>query len=173
MSAFPPIQPAQTATGNVEVALPWNGDFSLQANNDLVLALDPIGAPLATTQRVTRLLYTNPRIPNAAGTGYLSAGDDMFHPSYGVGLPARVGSMFPGGVVANRQQISSALAAIQAMAARGLSTDPSILQNPPPTASVNPDATNISQVDVNITCSALNGQVIVVPSLPVSGAYGS
>lgn len=167
MSAFPPIQPPVTQTGNVEIDLDWNGDFQLQANGDLLLALDLQNNATATTQRIQRLLYTNPRMLNANSIGYASAGDDVFHPDYGVGLPSRVGGMFPGGATRTQAQISPFLNKIKSMAMNGLAADPSIAQNPSPTISVNPDAVNISQVDVNIVCYALTGQIITVPSLPL------
>lgn len=166
---FPPVQPAQTQTGNVELDLPYGGDLSILPNGDLVLATDLPGNARATTQRVQRLLYTNPRVPNGTG-GFISSGDDIFHPDWGVGLPNKVGKMFPGGTTATpKSQVQSLLQQIQAQAANGLAQDPSIAQNPPPIAQAVSVPTNPSQINVQITCQAVTGQLITVPASPITG----
>ncbi len=61
-----------------EVSLQWGADFQLSSTGDLLLVTDgPTGIP-AETQRLVRLILTNP-------------GDDIFHVNYGVGGGELVG----------------------------------------------------------------------------------
>lgn len=53
----------------------WGGDLGVSSGGDLA----PASGTLRGQQRVLRRLLTNP-------------GDYLFHPTYGAGLPARVGS---------------------------------------------------------------------------------
>lgn len=165
-TVFPPPQPAQAQTGNVEIDLPWGGDFSLQANGDLVLAIDQPGNPRATTQEVMRLLYTNPRQQDANGN-YYSSGDDFFHPDWGVGIPSKVGKMFSS--IAAPQQLNGLIAQIQAAATKGLRSLASIAQSPTPTVVTQPDANNPSQVDLQIVCQTQTGLIVTVPARPITG----
>lgn len=143
-------------SGAVEVYLAAGGDFELQANGDLVLAIDSGGSVTATEQRLYRLLTTNPRRFNDAGQP-VSIPDDVFNPTYGAGLPALVG-----------QPITAALIAqVKATILNALLNDPSISANPAPTVPVAPYGTSMLIVGP-ITCMAVSGQIYTIPSFPLS-----
>ena len=59
----------------------WGNDLSAAANGDLLLT----SGPMLTEQRILRRLMTNPGTPQKAG-------DYIFEPSYGAGIPSYVGS---------------------------------------------------------------------------------
>jgi hypothetical protein len=71
----------------------FGSDLQASASGDLLLA----DAPTTGTQRVYRRLLTNPALSNAAGTPIASA-DYTWHPTYGAGVPRKIGS--PGNVPA-------------------------------------------------------------------------
>jgi hypothetical protein len=145
-------------TGAIEIALEPGGDFQLQPNGDLVLAIDAPGNPIATQQRLYRLLTTNPRAYNSAGQP-ISAPDDIFNPSYGAGLPALVG-----------QPITTALLAqIEATILNALLNDPSVASNPAPQVTVSQSGTNEIVVGP-IVVTAVSGQVYTIPSFTLSAS---
>lgn len=76
----------------------WGGDLSVSPSGDLLLA----DQPTTGTQRVYRRLLTNPALSDSAGNPVASA-DYMWHPSYGAGVPRKVGS--PGNVPATKALI--------------------------------------------------------------------
>lgn len=140
--------------GNVEVSLPAGGDFSLQPNGDLVLVIDVPNVVEATKQRIIRLILTNPRLQLA--DGQFTNPDDICNVNYGSGARALVG-----------QPITDALErTLQARVFKGLSDDPTIASSPLPTVSV--ERTGTYTISVSVTCYAVTGEVIVIPSLALS-----
>jgi hypothetical protein len=82
--------------GSVEVDLPYGGDFSYDSTGDLILAIDAPGNPgnpVATNQRLVRLILSSPNLVGANGKpiGYA---DDIFHPNWGAGMRAYVSENF-------------------------------------------------------------------------------
>jgi len=69
----------------------YGGDLSASASGDLLLA----NGPATGTQRVYRRLLTNPQLADANGNPVASP-DYTWHPTYGAGVPRKVGS--PGNV---------------------------------------------------------------------------
>lgn len=61
----------------------WGGDLATGVTGDLL----PVADGSRTTQRILRRLLTNP-------------GEYIWHPTYGAGLPARVGDTFDAGAIA-------------------------------------------------------------------------
>jgi phage baseplate assembly protein W len=133
----------QPSFGNVELWLPANGDFSLNPNGDLKLAVDTANTSDATSQRLVRLMLTSPRqAPNINA-------DDPFNPDYGAGLPSAVGSVDP--------NIASD---ITARISQALLNDPSVstIQS----ITVSPNSNGL--VSVQVVVVATNGQIVVLPS---------
>ncbi|AJG19081.1 hypothetical protein [Cupriavidus basilensis] len=76
----------------------YGSDLSASPSGDLMLA----DRPTTGTQRVYRRLLTNPQLSNAAGQPIASA-DYTWHPTYGAGLPRKVG--LPGDLGATKALI--------------------------------------------------------------------
>jgi hypothetical protein len=137
------------ATGAVEAYLDYGTDLALQANGDLLLAVDNANLTTATVQRIMRLLNTNPALYNDAGI-YISAPEDVFNPTYGAGLPAEIGQMITPAFTAD----------IQARIVNALNYDPSIAAHPDPVVTVTQP--NISTILVSIQCTAVNGAPLAI-----------
>lgn len=144
---------------STEIFLDYGGDFFQQSNGDLVLATNSLGDPIATIQRIYRLLFTNPRaFLDGAPT---SMPDDVFNPDWGAGLPSVVGSMVT----------TQLLAAIQTRILQALSTDPTIAQTPAPTVAISQVST--TEIEVGpIVCYGISGNVVTVPSRRLSVTTG-
>lgn len=84
----------------VDISHYYGGDLSVSPSGDLLLA----DQPTTGTQRVYRRLLTNPQLSDANGNPVASA-DYTWHPTYGAGVPRKVGS--PGNVPATRSLIKS------------------------------------------------------------------
>ena len=76
----------------------YGNDLQVSPSGDLLLA----DQPTTGTQRVYRRLLTNPALSDSAGNAIASA-DYTWHPTYGAGVPRKVGS--PGNVPATRALI--------------------------------------------------------------------
>lgn len=76
----------------------WGGDLSVSATGDLLLA----DQSTTGTQRVYRRLLTNPALSDSGGKPIASP-DYTWHPTYGAGVPRKVGS--PGNVPVTRALI--------------------------------------------------------------------
>ena len=144
--------------GSVELWLEWGGDFVLQGNGDLLLAQDTANTTDATTQRLVRLLLTNPRVPTASG-GYTVPGD-LFNPTYGAGLPAAVGGMY------DPNSSQGLPESIQTIVTAALAADPSVASVQ--SITVTPQASGLF---LDIVVTATNGQTIVLPSLPLAQTF--
>ncbi|MDE1009660.1 MAG: phage tail protein [Paraburkholderia fungorum] len=82
----------------VDISHYYGGDLSASASGDLLLA----DVPTTGTQRVYRRLLTNPQLADASGKPVASP-DYTWHPTYGAGVPRKVGS--PGNVPVTRALI--------------------------------------------------------------------
>lgn len=144
--------------GSVEIALPPLGDISQLSNGDLQLVADSPNVPAATIQRLTRLILTNARITDAT-SGITSMPDDLFNPSWGATIRGFVGAPIDANINVMQGQILKALA-----------KDPDISNVPAPMVLIS--QINAVTVGVQITCYALTGELITVPSLAIriSGA---
>lgn len=130
-----------------EIWLAPGGDFIQTDNGDLLLAVDDADSAPATIQRICRLLTTNARIVDPAGNPISTPGD-LFHPDYGASEPALVD-----------QPVTQAfIADLQARILKGLSMDPTIVQNPAPQVVVT--LVNTSTVSVQITAKTVQGQTV-------------
>ncbi|MDN8027906.1 phage tail protein [Burkholderia multivorans] len=65
----------------------WGGDLVVSPSGDLAVANDSD----TTTQQILRALMTNPALSDAAGNAIASA-DYSDHPTFGAGLPRKIGS---------------------------------------------------------------------------------
>lgn len=77
----------------VDISHYYGGDLSVSPSGDLLLA----DTSTTGTQRVYRRLLTNPALSDSSGNPVASA-DYTWHPTYGAGVPRKVGS--PGNVPA-------------------------------------------------------------------------
>lgn len=113
----------------------YGGDLSVSASGDLLLA----DQPTTGTQRVYRRLLTNPQLSDANGNPVASA-DYTWHPTYGAGVPRKVGS--PGNIPATKALIKGQMLLESAVAAQ-----------PPPTITLtqtnNTVSATIQYVDAN------------------------
>ncbi len=87
----------------------WGGDLSASASGDLLLA----DVPTTGTQRVYRRLLTNSQLSDASGNPIASP-DYTWHPTYGAGVPRKVGS--PGNVPATKALIKGQMLLEKAVA---------------------------------------------------------
>ena len=141
--------------GNCEISLSnngWGGDMAVDATGDLVLAVDTPNNPVATQQRIYRLLMTSPQQFDPDTNAPCSVPDDLFAPSYGAGLRIQVGQMMTAGLIGN---LESAIFA-------GLQTDPTIVSLPPPSVTITNAGSNTLQIDISAT--AVSGEIITIPS---------
>lgn len=144
--------------GNVEIALDYGGDFSLDEQGNIALVIDTYDNPAATQQRVTLMVMTNPTLYDDNGTPIARA-DDMFNPTYGAGLRLAVGQdITPTLISGIRARIMAALAA-----------DPGIASVPAPTVDVTDEDNAI--LLVSISCDTVTGQSVTVNNLPLQ-VYG-
>lgn len=140
------------AIGSIEVSLEPGGDFELTPQGDLLLVVDTLDTSPATIQRLQRLIYTNPTVRDYSGNP-IGRADDLFHPAWGAGAPAAVGSPITPRLLFDLQsQIQKALAA-----------DPYIATNPPPVVNVLNLGDNF--VQINVTVSTVTGQLVTIPSI--------
>jgi len=93
----------------VDISHFYGSDLSISPSGDLLLA-DP---STTGTQRVYRRLLTNPALSDPAGNPAASA-DYTWHPTYGAGVPRKVGS--PGNVPATKALIKGQMLLEQAVA---------------------------------------------------------
>jgi hypothetical protein len=147
---------------NVEVSISnggWGGDLSVDVTGDLVLAQDVLNDPTATQQRIYRLLMTNPRFFDD-NNNPISFSNDLFAPAYGAGIRAQVGQMIT-------PQLTSR---IQYQIANALNSDPTIARSPAPVVTVTNVGSNT--VQVSLTCTAVTGEVVTIPSFNLSTLGG-
>jgi hypothetical protein len=141
--------------GNCEISLSnngWGGDLATDETGDLVLAIDTPNNPIATQQRIYRLLMTSPRQSDQDLDEWCSIPDDLFAPTYGAGLRFQVGQMMTAGLIG---QLESAIFA-------ALQTDPTIVSLPPPSVTITNAGSNTLQIDISAT--AVSGEIITIPS---------
>lgn len=101
-------------TALCDVSHLWGGDVGLSPSGDLAR----VTRADRSVQRVLRRLLTNP-------------GDYTFHPNYGAGLPARVGTNLD-------------VAEISALIREQMALEPSVAQTPAPTIKVTPIQNGVS-----------------------------
>jgi hypothetical protein len=140
---------------SIEVALPYGGDFSLDATGDLLLVEDGNGAYPALQQRIIQMLLTSPQIKDSNGNPIPGSADDMFNPTAGAGLRRAVGNV----------ENNALLAEIEARMIEGLSKEPDVAPYPAPQIEfvVYPNG-----VVCNLTFATVDGQVIALPPIPLT-----
>lgn len=148
---------------NVEIGLTnngWNGDFQTDSTGDLVLVSDQPNAPVATQERVYRLLMTSARDTDEETGSPSSVPDDLFAPDWGASLRRRTGEMITPQLLGN----------IESDIESGLQLDETIDQTTQPTVILTTPGNNT--VQIALSCNAITGDVITIPSftLPLSGS---
>lgn len=134
----------------------WNGDFQIDATGDIILVQDQPSYPLATQQRLYRLLMMNPRLFDGAGNP-ISCGDDLFATDYGAGIRALTGQMItPAFIELLTQQIID-----------GLASDPDVVLSPLPTINVQNVGNNTVLIDVS--CTIATGETVTLPTFTLPG----
>jgi len=98
----------------------YGGDLSVSPSGDLAVA----DQSTTGVQRVYRRLLTNPQLNNVTGTA-VASGDYTAHPTYGAGLPRKVGSP---------QSIASTEALIKGQ----MYLESVVTRNPAPTITLTP-----------------------------------
>ncbi len=140
--------------GNVELALEYGGDFTLDEQGNLALVIDTYDDPAATRQRITLLVMTNPTLYDNSGTP-IARPDDLFNPSWGAGLRLAVG-----------QDITPTLtSAISARIIAALANDPGIATSPAPIVTVVDEGGGLMLVSV--ACDSIVGQSVTVNNIPL------
>ncbi len=107
----------------------YGGDWQLDpVTADLLLVVDAPGNLTATTQRLTRLLFTTPRSFDLGTNQPLGAPDDICNPDYGAGLPSLVGELPTQAVQSLQRNLSAAIV-----------SDPYVATSPTPIVTVTND----------------------------------
>lgn len=133
----------------------YGGDFVLTAQGDVQLVSDSNASTVATTERLLRLLLTNPRLFGSSGQP-IGRPDDRFNPTYGSGVKALVGEPIT-------QQL---LFGIRTRILSALSQDPAVAANPAPTVNVTDQGGGFILITGDQSgnmCYTTTGQPITVP----------
>lgn len=139
----------------------WNGDLVLADNGDLALAIDSISNPIATSQRMLRLILSNAAIFDPQTGVPVSEADDSQYPWYGASIRAEIGAMIT----------PALLAGFKARILQALGTDPSIVQNPAPVVTITTD--NVSMVSIVVSVTLKTGQQATLPSILLNLSTGA
>lgn len=142
-------------TGSVEFSLPWNGDFTLTDTGDIQLSADNSTAPNATIERITRLLLTSPTLFDQ-NNAPIAQPDDLFHPTWGAGLRAYVGTNFT----------AALLQQIQAATLQQLRQDPGVAFQPTPIVTVT--SPSLNTVTMTVQFWSPQGQPLALPTITIS-----
>ena len=118
----------------------WGGDLNLSATGGLAL----VNSVELSKQRILRRLLTNPARYDANGN-VVVAGDYLWHPDYGAGLPSYIGKLLD-------------VPAITALIRSQMYLEASVLHDPEPVITVQQIAGGIS-VQINYTESDSNNPV--------------
>jgi hypothetical protein len=103
-----------------DVSLEWTGDFQPDSTGDLLV----VDGDDEVRQRLERRLFTSVQ-------GYI------FHPSYGAGLPQKIGSVL-------------SVSEINSIVSSQLALEASVAPSPPAQLTVGADPNNPSQVNIGI-----------------------
>lgn len=148
------------ATGSVPAATEWQlsygGDYVLTPTGDWAIVQDTPSNPAASIQRIIFLLFTNPSLTNAQGTG-TTPPDDICFPGYGAGLRMFVGYPL---TTANTDTIVRQIMS-------GLADSPFVSQNPAPTVTLTPQSDGSTLV-ISIQFWSVYGQPITLPDVILS-----
>jgi hypothetical protein len=98
----------------------WSNDLTVSASGDLLLA----DSSDTTQQQILRALLTNPALSDRAGNP-LATADYSDHPTFGAGLPRRVGSTLN-------------VAELRAIVRGVVVSFPGVARNPSPTIDITP-----------------------------------
>jgi hypothetical protein len=104
-----------------DVSLEWTGDFQPDSTGDLLV----VDGDDEVRQRLERRLFT-------AVQGY------VWHPSYGAGLPQKIGSVL-------------SVSEINSIVSSQLNEEASVAPSPPAQLTVSADPNNPNQVNIGIT----------------------
>lgn len=152
------------SVGSVELYVDnggWGGDLVLADNGDLLLAVDTLDNPVATQQRLLRLIMTNPAINDLSTGEPISEGDDLEFPWYGSGIRAEVGQMIT----------TDLLARVQASVLTALGTDPFVVQSPSPVVTVTTD--NKSYIFLSVQVTLNTKRTVTLPTLAINLSNGT
>lgn len=140
---------------SVEVKLDYGGDFELDSTGDLVLVDDSNGQWAALQQRIIQMLLTAPQLVDDTGNPVPGSADDPFNATTGAGLRRAIGNI----------ENNALLAQIESRIMDALSQDPDVAPYPPPDLefTVYPNG-----VVANLTLTAVDGQVIPLPPIPLT-----
>jgi hypothetical protein len=118
----------------------WGSDLTASASGDLLLA----GFSDTTQQQILRALLTNPALSDRAGNPIATA-DYSDHPTFGAGLPRRVGSTL------NVQELRGVIRSV-------VTSFPQVSRTPAPTVDVTPfnDGATINIQYVNSATGAVD-----------------
>jgi hypothetical protein len=137
--------------GSVELQMTnggWGGDLVIADNGDIALAIDSLSNPLATQQRLIRLILTNP-------------GDCLQFPWYGSGIRESIGAMIT----------QALLASFKARITQALGTDPGIVANPAPVVPVTTD--NVASVFIDVSVTLQTGLALAIPTIVFNLSTGA
>jgi hypothetical protein len=137
--------------GSVELLMTnggWGGDLVVADNGDIALAIDSLTNPIATQQRILRLILTNP-------------GDCLQFPWYGSGIRESIGAMIS----------TKLLSDFNARITQALATDTGIEKNPAPIVSVTTD--NVALVFIDVSVALKSGQQLPIPTIVFNLSSGA
>lgn len=138
------------ASGQTEIFLSYpdnpnglGGDFVIDDTGDLLLAIDAPNYPIATEQRIIRLLLTN-------------LNGDIFNPTWGIGLPSQVDTNFG----------PNSINQLKALINNWLSVDNGVAPSPPPSIIIN--QINFNTVTISISFTTPTNTIIILPDISLT-----
>jgi hypothetical protein len=142
--------------GYSDALRPWGMDFTINPNGDLAILSDTPTSPVATTQRIIRLLQYLPLLFNDAGSP-ITTPDDLFNPFYGAGVRAVIG----------QNPTTDVISGVRTRILKGLATDPYIRNTPAPTVTVVSGGGN-ALLTITVSCTTSTGQPVTIPPQQIS-----
>jgi len=146
----------EIAIGTTDATGGWSGDIVLSATGDFVVLVDTAANPVASAQRLNRIILTNP-IQYDQYSNPIGRPDDIFNPWLGSGIRALLGlPLTPNLTTKIQNQLGAAIAA-----------DPNYATTPLPVIQPYVDGTGDGQILLYVQVTTILGYVVTLPSAPV------
>ncbi len=166
MQLLPTNLAAQGIIGSISLDCPYNGDFTITPQGNLLLAQDTLDDPVASYQRLQRLILTNPTARDAQQNA-IGRADDLFNPEYGSGVRATISK--PG----NGVLVPAIIAGIVARVQNAIAQDAGFAKDPAPIVKVSivkvPTVGSVLTLFVSV--KTVSGVIVTIPSLPLTNGF--
>ena len=146
----------ELAIGTADENGGWGGDILLTATGDFLVLVDTPGNPVASQQRLRRIVMTNPIGFDQYGNP-VSRPDDLFNPWFGSGVRRALG-----------QPLTATLAAwLQNQIFAGIAADPNFVTTPTPVVQPYIDGSGDGQLLLYVAATTTAGAIAVLPGEPI------